>query len=117
MSATHIQCGVVNHRINRQPLDAESVLYSYSDILERTHAIKNGVTKKGALYAGMFTSVINDNEEAYNGPYYISYGVDDETGYLSYFPNRLSSTYELNEAVDEVEEEVNTVLFGWGTLE
>ena len=41
MSATHIQFGATMHRINREPLDADSVKISYSDILNYVHPEQN----------------------------------------------------------------------------
>ena len=114
MSATHIQCGIVNHRVNREPLDVDSVL-AYDDLINGiTRDIAVGSTKSGALYAGMITAVVEDPESAYsayNGPYYISYSNGNES--LSYNATRLV----LSNDIDDVEEDVSKTLFGWGVLE
>jgi hypothetical protein len=115
MAVTHVQCGIQNHRINRVPLDSEAVMYSYSDLLE--HVESDGTpsgTRAGAMYAGEFTSVINDENDAYNGPYYISYETNGSR--VSYTANRLASSYELDTAIEEVEEYVYEVVFEWGHL-
>ena len=118
MGATHIQCGVTNHRINREPLDAESVLYSYSHLQSELAMKDKTQTREGALYAGMITSVINDSEEAYNGPWYISYQIN--SGQVSYNADRLPTNTEVNSYVGgvktEIENEVNEVVFSWGHL-
>ncbi len=118
MAATHIQCGVTNHRINREPLDAESVMYSYSYLQSRL-AMKNKTqTREGALYAGMITSVINDNNTAYNGPWYVSYQINSDQ--VSYHADRLPTKTEMNSYVDsvkvEIENEINDLVFAWGHL-
>ena len=87
-------------------------------------------TREGALYAGMITdtlvlffisyitSVINDSEEAYNGPWYISYQIN--SGQVSYNADRLPTNTEVNSYVGgvktEIENEVNEVVFSWGHL-
>lgn len=121
MGATHIQCGITNHRTNREPLDAESVLYSYSCLQNRLAMKDETQTHEGALYAGMITSIINDDEASYNGPWYISYQISgDEVEQVSYNADRLPTSTEVNSYVGgvktEIENEVNEVLFSWGHL-
>ena len=119
MSATHIQCGVTNHRINREPLDAESVLYSYSYLKSKLEMKNDTQTKEGALYAGMITSVINDDIDSHNGPWYVSYQIN--SGKVSYNADRLPTNTEVGSYVNdvkiEVENEVYNVAFTWGHLE
>ena len=67
MAATQVQCGVTNNRINREPIDSESVVYSYSNLADKLSA------RSGFIYGGLITSVINDEEKEKNGPWYISY--------------------------------------------
>jgi hypothetical protein len=67
MAATQIQCGVTNNRINREPIDSESVIYSYDALMQKVRA------ENGFLYGGQVTSVVNDLDSYRNGPYYISY--------------------------------------------
>lgn len=107
MGVTHIQCGVTNHRNNRAPLDAESVMFSYTDLLNHVQKEGQAGTKEGAFYAGLFTSVINDEDEDKNGPYFISYDVHNDE--VSYTAERLVNSYEMDTLVD-------TVCFGWGHL-
>lgn len=114
MSATHIQCGIVHHRVNREPLDADSVL-SYEGLIDGiTRDTTEGSTKSGALYAGMITAVVEDPKSAYssyNGPYYISYNANGEES-LSYSAERLALLSDIN----DVEEDINETIFDWGTL-
>ena len=115
MGATHIQTGVVNHRINREPLDAESVMNSYEDLLSYVESTGNGTTAEGAFYAGHVTAVVNDMQSAYNGLYYISYGFNEQ-GHLAYTANRMASSYEVDQDIIECEETVYNTIFGWGHL-
>lgn len=107
-TATHIQCGVVNHRINREPLDADSVVFSYSDLKDRIDG------REGAFYAGMVTAVTNDEDTTYNGPWYVSYQTP-----TSYSADRILTKTEVMSYVDDVkqsvEEEVHSVI-SWGHL-
>lgn len=67
MAATQIQYGITNNRINREPIDSESVVYSYDALIEKVNA------QNGFFYGGLVTSVVNDENSYKNGPYYISY--------------------------------------------
>lgn len=107
MGVTHIQCGVTNHRINREPLDAESVMFSYDALRRHVEKQRHSETTEGAFYAGLYTSVISDENDAYNGPYYISYEVSGEE--VSYTAERLVNSYEMDTTV-------YTVCFDWGHL-
>ena len=60
MAATQVQCGVTNNRINREPIDSESVVYSYSNLADKLSA------RSGVIYGGLITSVINDEEKEKN---------------------------------------------------
>ena len=119
MGATHIQCGITNHRINREPLDAESVIYSYSYLQDKLEMRSRTQTKEGALYAGMITSVINDDESSYNGPWYISYAINNSI--VSYSADRILTNQEIKSYVasvkEEIENEVNETIYTWGVLE
>lgn len=73
MAAQEILSGIQIHRNGRYPYDYEQVHNSYSDMLENLESDGNSGTKKGTFYAGMYTAVVDDENPAYNGPYYISY--------------------------------------------
>lgn len=92
MAATQVQCGVTNNRINREPLDNETVLYSYADLIERIQPNGAASTKKGFFYGGLITSVINDENASYNGPWYISYEVSGSQ--IAYHASRISTKEE-----------------------
>ena len=77
MAATQVQCGVTNNRINREPIDSESVVYSYSNLADKLSA------RSGFIYGGLITSVINDEEKEKNGPWYISYNKDVLNSYTA----------------------------------
>lgn len=118
MSATKAQLGTSFYRINREPIDGESVLYSYSDILDRVDRLGPTNTKKGAFYAGFITSVTNDADQAYNGPWYISY--TQGGGTVTYVADRIWQKEEIRSYVNATREliewEVNTYVLSWEVL-
>lgn len=108
MAATKFQYGGTLHRINREPLDDESVLHSYSDLIDRTSpGDKQNRTKVGKFYAGFYTAVVDDENASYNGPYYISYTKTGTAGntVISYHHNKIVC-----------DEEVRDMLFTCGTI-
>lgn len=108
MAATKVQCGITNRRINREPLDAESVMYSIDDLNNATQMVDNVHTVSGAVYAGMITSVINDKDDDNNGPWYISYAVSNNQ--VSYIKDRILTKTESYNAIKHI-------AFSWGHLE
>lgn len=108
VKATDIQVGTTGHRIYREPMDAETVLYSYDNLRDKITMIDQCNTLNGFIYPGMFAGVVNDTEEIYNGPYYISYNINNNNGeeYISYTSNKLVTEYD-----------VNSIFFDWGTLD
>lgn len=91
--ATDIQCGVINHRIYREPLDGESVMQTYSDLMQHLEMDGPCDTKIGRIYGGLITSVVNDPNPSLNGPYYISYTTTYDLGYpqISYIATKLAT--------------------------
>ena len=113
MSATHIQCGVVNHRINREPLDSEQVNLSYNDLKDHVRPGDLGGTYTASFYAGFVTSVTSDDDNAYNGPYYISYNGASRNSYVA---NKMVVMPELEKAVEDAVEEITGMTTYWGHL-
>lgn len=67
MSATLIQYGLTNKRINREPIDAESVLTTYSELTSYCGTAPSN----GHLYDGFITSIIT-SETKYSPEHYDS---------------------------------------------
>ena len=82
------QYGIKNWRINREPIDGEFVHLTYQEIKDRliTNEDGNGTTL-GAFYGGLITSVTSDPNNAYNGPWYISYNITNNR--VSYSAERI----------------------------
>ena len=98
MAAQEILSGVQYHRINRQPLDYESVVNTYSDIEQNILSDGHNSTYLGQFYAGMYTAVVDDSDKTKNGPYYISYvktGTPDNT-HISYEATRIPLATEIS---------------------
>lgn len=120
MGATKVQYGQTNYRINREPIDAESVITTYSGLEAKTGLVEDA---EGALYPGMIVAVTEDQDTSLRGPYYISYEIS-ESG-MTYVSDKLSTQKEvssyLNEAVsyinENIEESINELMFNWGVLE
>ena len=113
MGATHIQCGVVNHRINREPLDSETVNTTYEAMYDHIRGNGEGGTYTGSFYAGLITSVTGDQDASLNGPYYISYKDSSKSSYVA---SKLITEPELEEAVEEAVSEVSGITSYWGHL-
>jgi hypothetical protein len=107
MAATKVQCGVTNQRINREPLDAESVMYSMEQLNKATQMKDKVHTVSGVVYAGMITSIINDKDESNNGPWYISYNISNNQ--VSYLKDRILTKSESYNAIESA--------ISWGHLE
>ena len=92
------QYGIKNWRIYREPIDGEAVHLSYQDIKDRliTNEAGDGTTL-GTFYGGLITSVTSDSNDAYNGPWYISYDItNNRVSYLAErIPVRSEVDYEL----------------------
>ena len=93
-------------------------MFSYSDLIEHIAWDPKYGTREGAFYPGLYTAVTNDENEAYNGPYYISYEVteDGENTRIEYSATKLATFDEIEKQRGEVEEEVFDMAFGWGHL-
>ena len=113
MTATHIQCGVVNHRINREPLDAETVNTTYAELVRHIEPGNLGGTYTGSFYAGLVTSVTCDDNQGLNGPYYVSY---KDSYRDSYTAEKIITEPELAYAVEQVVEEITGVTSYWGHI-
>ena len=119
MGATKIQYGQTNYRINREPIDAESVITTYSGLVSKTGPADDA---EGALYPGMIVAVTEDQDESKRGPYYISYETTSEG--TAYTKDRIPLRSELDHDVDivkeelenEIEDSVNELMFNWGHL-
>jgi hypothetical protein len=105
---THVQNGTVQHRIYREPIDGETVLSTYSDLKDRLEPVGHANTQKGRFYSGFITSVINDENSSYNGPYYISYEKSGAPGniYISYAAHKIMT-----------KDDMYNTIFEWGVLE
>ena len=77
--ATDVQCGIVNNRIYREPLDKEYVMQTYDELMQHLEMDGSCNTKIGRVYGGLITSVVSDPDPTRNGPYYISYTTDYDT--------------------------------------
>jgi hypothetical protein len=121
MAATKVLYGQTNYRINREPIDAESVVSTYSDIERKTGCATHA---EGALYPGMIVAVVNDEDESLRGPYYISYESDGHSP-MSYTKERIMMKSDVESYIgdvvidvnDEIEDSIDELLFDWGHLE
>lgn len=107
------QYGIKNWRIYREPIDGETVQLTYQDILDRLEPNDAGDgTKLGTFYGGLITSVTSDGNNAYNGPWYISYQKDENK--ISYHATRIPLITEINKYIDDISnkyvshEQINT---------
>lgn len=128
MAATVIQYGLTNKRINREPIDAETVLSSY--VLLQSYTGIN--PSQGQVYDGFITSVLSlDNTytgESHQeiptykvpaaGPWYIRTSYSGNNA--SYTGDRILTNYETKSYVGHVktaiETEIEEVVFSWGHL-
>lgn len=96
--------GIKNWRIYREPIDGEAVHLSYQEIKDRliTNEAGNGTTL-GTFYGGLITSVTSDSNDAYNGPWYISYDiVNNRVSYLAErIPLRSEIDFELYSVLEK----------------
>lgn len=113
MPATKGQYGITNYRINREPIDAETVFLTYQDIKDRleTNESGNGTTL-GAFYGGLITSVTSDTNIAYNGPWYISYSVSkkDNKDWVTYSATRIPLTNDIEAIKTDLANRVSYML-------
>lgn len=95
------QYGIKNWRIYREPIDGETVHLSYQDIKDRliTNNTGDGTTL-GTFYGGLITSVTSDSNDAYNGPWYISYDITNNR--VSYLAERIPVRSEIDEELYSV---------------
>lgn len=99
--------GLQYKRLNRQPLDSEFVMNSYTDLLDHVEQKDYSETKKGSFYAGLVTSVVDDKDESKNGPYYISYV---KTG-----PEEMQKiSYQFDKIIRE--SDLESRLLSWGKI-
>ena len=93
------QYGIKNWRIYREPIDGEAVHLSYQDIKDRliTNDAGDGTTK-GTFYGGLITSVTSDENNAYNGPWYISCKINtiNDKDRVSYSAERIPVRSEVD---------------------
>ena len=108
MAATHIQSGITNHRINREPLDAETINLSYAGMIENIKTGDNGGTIKGAFYKGLVTTVNEDPDSSYNGLWLITGVRDEERGEYAYSAAKIATKEELDNTAE--------LIFDWGHL-
>lgn len=89
------QYGIKNWRIYREPIDGETVQLTYQDILDRLEPndAEDG-TKLGTFYGGLITSVTSDENKSYNGPWYISYTINNDK--VSYSADRIFTKNEID---------------------
>ncbi len=128
MAATLIQYGLTNKRINREPIDCETVLASYT--LLKSYTGQN--PSEGQVYDGLITSVIN-SESSYTsekyqdipdynvpaaGPWYIRTSYNGSSS--SYTADRVLTNKEVKSYVghvrDSIESSVSYAIFSWGHL-
>ena len=102
-----VQTGVQYVRIHRAPLDSEEVLNTFSELKNKIEQKGNSDTKSGNFYAGLYTAVVDDDNDSYNGPYYISYTKTGEIG-----NERITYTYD--KIIRESDLEKN--MFEWGRI-
>lgn len=101
MPAIQTQYGLSNWRINREPIDAETVHLAYSDMQNKLVPNSTGIIP-GAFYGGLITSVTNDNNNAYNGPWYISVNKQNRVSYLAErIPVRSEIDFELYSVLEK----------------
>ena len=101
MGAKQEQYGISNWRINREPIDAETVHLAYSDMQNKLVPNSTGIIP-GAFYGGLITSVTNDNNNAYNGPWYISVNKQNRVSYLAErIPVRSEIDFELYSVLEK----------------
>ena len=94
MAAKQEQYGITNWRINREPIDAETVHLTYSDVQNKLVPNSTGIIP-GAFYGGLITSVTSDSNDAYNGPWYISVNQDKVSYLAERIPLRSEIDFEL----------------------
>ena len=98
------QYGIKNWRIYREPIDGELVHLSYQEIKDKliTNEAGDGTTL-GTFYGGLITSVTSDPNNAYNGPWYISYNITNSR--VSYSAERIplksESDFELYSVLEK----------------
>ena len=102
-----VQTGIQYARIHRAPLDCEEVLNTFSDLQDKVEQKGKCETKTGSFYAGLYTAVIDDDNDSYNGPYYISY---IKTGSIG--AERIAYTYDKIVRESDLEENI----FSWGRI-
>lgn len=80
-------------------------------------------TKEGSFYAGLITSVVNDENESYNGPYYISYETaitDKGETAISYTADRVPLQAEVTKQMKQMDKDLRHDIyesaFSWGHL-
>ena len=101
MPAIQTQYGLSNWRINREPIDAETVHLAYSYIQNKLVPDSTG-NIPGAFYGGLITSVTSDSNDAYNGPWYISVNKQDGVSYLAErIPLRSEIDFELYSVLEK----------------
>ena len=101
MAAKQEQYGITNWRINREPIDAETVHLTYSDMQNKLVPNSIGIIP-GAFYGGLITSVTSDSNDAYNGPWYISVNKQNRVSYLAErIPLRSEIDFELYSVLDK----------------
>lgn len=112
MAAKEILSGIQIHRNGRYPYDYEQVLNSYSDLFENIKSDGNQGTKKGTFYAGMFTSVVDDENSSYNGPYYISYQKTGTPGNIkiTYHATRIPLADDIEKIYSYINEKVAYIM-------
>lgn len=112
MAAQEILSGVQIHRNGRYPYDYEQVHNSYTDLLSKLESDGEHGTKRGTLYAGLVTSVVDDTDSTNNGPWYISYQKDENK--ISYHATRIPLITEISKYIDDISdkyvshEQINT---------
>lgn len=112
MAAQEILSGVQIHRNGRYPYDYEQVHNSYTDLLDKLESDGEHGTKKGTLYAGLVTSVVDDENSTYNGPWYISYQKDENK--ISYHAARIPLMTDITSYIGDIgdkyvsHEQINT---------
>ena len=135
MAATKVQYGQTNYRINREPIDAESIWENYAKLEECLGDMR---TAKGALYPGMTVAVNSDPDPEKNGLYLI--GLQSDGFVFNYIAKRILTKAEIehlfeveeeqiiehteeyiqekvSEATQDIKEYVDDMLFNWGHLE
>lgn len=100
MAAQEILSGVQIHRNGRYPYDYEQVHNSYTDLLDKLESDGEHGTKKGTLYAGLVTSVVDDENSIYNGPWYISYQKDENK--ISYHAARIPLMTDITSYIGDI---------------